>query len=132
MSDGLMWLCLIVFSIAIVVFFSHRERRLFVKNREPASIEGMHSSIFEQVSLDVFRDVFVMLGDSYSLDPRLIRPDDSLQDFVRHDSWRLDIGTEKFNQWLIMNGLDTEPIHAQTVLELCRIIEEARERDRSG
>jgi hypothetical protein len=83
------------------------------------------------VSLDTFTRVFRALGEAYSLDPRLIRPDDSLKRLLDMDSWVLDAGTEKLNRWLNSIGVEDITVKPVTVLDLLLLVE-IKHRPRPG
>lgn len=108
--------------VVIIAFRFFAIRRIGL-NRTPIALQEIHSSVANQVSLDTLTLVFRMLGDAYGVEPRLIRPEDSLKRFLDSDSWRLDIGTEKLNKWLQSIGIkeiDTQPA---TVLDLLILVE---------
>lgn len=121
-----LWASLILMSVVIVGFFLSRERRKITRGREPKSVAAIYESISENVSFDVFRDLLQEMGNAYSLNPELIRPDDDLKSFARYDSWRLGDGTERLERWMLENGVDASHIAAETVLDLARIVEAAR------
>lgn len=128
MSGAVLWIVLVLGGISVVAGLRYLGRRKLVSRRKPEEITAIHARVSEEVSLDALRDVMQAVGQAYALDPALIRPEDSLEQFMNADSWSLDAGTEKLNQWLISNGLGEQPRHVRTVLELASLVEEARKR----
>lgn len=86
----------------------------------------MHAPVASRVELRNFRDVVVVLGSCYKIDPGLIRPEDSLQDLFQFDSWVLDKGMDEMNGWLTANGVEAEWESVRTVLDLALAVEHAR------
>jgi len=109
-----------------VVFFRRLAYKKIVKNREPEPLELMYSKVSDQVGFDAFRDVLMVLEESYSIDKRLIRPGDSLDEILSYDSWSLGGGTERLDRWLISNKVNSRANQARTILDLARIVEDAR------
>ena len=121
--DGIRWAGLFAIGMVVIIAFRFFAIRRIGLNRTPIALQEIHSSVANQVSLDTLTLVFRMLGDAYGVEPRLIRPEDSLKRFLDSDSWRLDIGTEKLNKWLQSIGIkeiDTQPA---TVLDLLILVE---------
>lgn len=128
MSGAILWIVLLLAGIAVVAGFRYFGRRKLVSQRKPEDIATIHARVSEEVSFDVLRDVLQAVGQAYALDPALIRLEDSLEQLMNADSWSLDAGTEKLNQWLVSNGLGEQPRHVRTVLELARLVEEGRKK----
>lgn len=126
MSGAVLWVALVLCGIFVVASFRYLGRRKLISRRKPEEIIAIHARVSEEVSLNALRDVMQAVGRAYVIDPKLIRPEDSLQKIAAVDSWSLDGGTERLNQWLISNGLSEQPQYVKTVLELARIVEEAR------
>jgi|GEM_PF-1765728 len=124
------WLLLIASGIIGVTSFGAYSRNQLRNNREVESVGNIHRTVSGMVTLEVFQDVMVVLGEFFSIDPGLIRPSDSLQKIIDCDSWRLDAGVEKLNEWLLANGVDAANFQPKTVLELCVAVERARESSR--
>ena len=87
-------------------------------------LEEIHRSVANRVTVDTFVKVFDALGDAYSIDPRLIRPEDSLKKLLDADSWVLDAGTEKMNRWLTSVGIESVSRQPSTVLDLLLLVEQ--------
>ena len=90
------------------------------------TFEEIHRSVAGKVALDTFTKVFHALGEAYSVDPRLIRPEDSLKKLLDADSWVLDAGTEKLNRWLTSIGIERISDQPSTVLDLLVLVERGR------
>lgn len=121
--NALLWGGLIAIGIATVVAFRFYAVRRIDLNRTPIDLQEIHHSIADRVSLDTLKLVFRMLGDAYKIEPRLIRPEDSLRRFFDSDSWRLDVGTEKLNEWLQSIGVKEIDVQPKTVLDLLILVE---------
>jgi hypothetical protein len=126
MSSGALWLVLIVAGVAAVLIFGYMHKRRLTMGREAIELMVIHGQVADQVSFEVLRDVLSQIGHAYSIDPRMIRPEDALERFSDTDSWMLDAGTERLNKWLIENGLEDSPTSAKTVLDLALLIQECR------
>lgn len=127
MSDGSLWMALIVAGIAAVAGLGYLSRRKLTSNREPMDVEVLHAHISDEVGLDVLRDVLDNLGHAYRIDPKLIRPGDCLADLLKADSWLLDAGTESLNRWLVEKGVGEQSPAPVTVLDLARLLESGRQ-----
>ena len=90
------------------------------------TFDEIHRSVAGNVTLDTFTKVFHALGEAYSVDPRLIRPEDSLKKLLDADSWALDAGTEKLNRWLTSVGIEKVTDQPSTVLDLLVLVERGR------
>ncbi len=64
--------------------------------REPLPLKTLYDDLIKDYRLEYsnFQKVFEKLGECYSIDPRLIRPDDPLKKFIDIDSWDIGLGTE--------------------------------------
>lgn len=102
-------------------------RKQFFKDRKPTSLEDIYNTYVKdhKIKYETFAEVYKLLGDSYSVDPRLIRPTDPLKKFFDIDSWDLDVGTEKMNDWLTKTlKIETPPKkEIKTVLDLLIFVE---------
>lgn len=122
--ETLLWggFILIAGVLAIVVFRLLTVKRM-VRNRHPMNVNDIHRNVANMVSLNTVDLVFRELGNAYSVDPRLIRPEDSLQHFFDLDSWDLGVGTEKLQQWLQNIGIEEIDTQPKTVLDLLILVE---------
>ena len=77
-------------------------KRRFLQRRTPVELSTIFQSDLKGTSMDyeTFRRVYEAVGQSYSLDPRLIRPSDSFKDFAAFDSFVLWKGKETMEKWL--------------------------------
>lgn len=87
--------------IGLVLCFRRREKRIFVSGRkifgEPEVISAFPAALDAQTTLEVLR----LVGDSYGIDYRKLRPKDCLvKDLSKADSWMLDAGAEKLDSEL--------------------------------
>lgn len=128
MNGGVLLLILMVAGIAVVSGLGYFSKRKLTSNRERMDVAAIHAHVSDEVSLEVFRDVLSKVGQAYSIDPKLIRPEDPLAEFLKADSWALDAGTEQLNRWLVENGVDEQPTSAVTVLDLARLLESRSQR----
>jgi hypothetical protein len=127
MNGGVLFIALAISGAALVAALGYVSKRKLTSNREPMGLEAIHSHVSDRVSLEVFREVLYEIGRAYSVDPKLIRPEDSMDEFAKADSWQLDAGAEKLSQWLIENGVNGCPPDL-TVLDLARCVESRRPR----
>ncbi len=121
--NGTLWIIAIACGAVLIVAFKWLAKRRAFHGRTPISLEEIQKSVDDKVSLHTFTRVFRALGEAYSIDPRLIRPDDSLKTLLDMDSWVLDAGTEKMNQWLAQDGIDEGARKPATVLDLLLLVE---------
>ncbi len=69
----------VVVAVGLVLGFRRLAKRSALAGRTPVSIGGSVQACEEQVSFEVFRDVWTTLGKAYSIDPQLLRPGRCLQ-----------------------------------------------------
>jgi hypothetical protein len=121
--NTVLWGGLIAIGIAVVIAFRLVAIRRIGLNRTLIDFQVIHRAVANQVSLETLTLVFQMLGDAYGVEPRLIRPNDPLKRFLDADSWRLDVGTEKLNNWLQSIGIREIDVQPATVLDLLILVE---------
>lgn len=121
--DAIKWGSLFAIGLVVIVAFRFFAIRRIGLNRSPLDLQEIHRPVASQVSLDTLTLVFQKLGDAYGVEPRLIRPDDSLKRFLDSDSWSLDIGTEKLNEWLQSIDVKEFDVQPKTVLDLLILVE---------
>jgi hypothetical protein len=104
---------------AIVAVFAFRgfARRSVFRGRAATPLTEVHASVKEQVSFEVFNEVWTVIGKAYGIDPRLIRPTDTFADLGKADSWVLGKGEDDLTEWLDKRRLGRPP-QLQTVLDL--------------
>lgn len=83
------------------------------------------SEVRNRVSAEVFNEVWSKVGDAFSIDPRLVRPDDTLKSLNAIDSWNLGKGGDALSQWLENKQLGKPPA-LETVLDLALWIEASK------
>jgi hypothetical protein len=112
--------------IALVWLGRYTSRRKVIKGRSPLSFEEIQRSMATGISLRTLGQVFDVLGEAYGIDPRLIRSNYSFKNFFDLDSWTLDAGTEKVNNWLTSQGVQKPNSQLITVLDLLLLVESGR------
>lgn len=129
MDNRLLILALVVL-VALVLIWLGRyiSRQKITRGRRPRSLEEIQRSLTPEVSMNTLSQVFDALGEAYGVNPKLIRPEDSLKQFFDLDSWSLDAGTERINKWLVSHGIKATKEELSTVLDLLLLVE----RHRSG
>lgn len=81
------------------------------------------------VKYETFIEVFKALGNSYSINPQLIRPTDSLKIFFDIDSWDLDVGREKMEEWIVkILKIERPKKEIKTVIDLLILAETGNRR----
>jgi hypothetical protein len=99
-----MQIFLVACGVALVFIVAYRTllRKQSFKGREPLTFEDIYRTVGEQhhIQFTTFAEVYKALGDCYAVDPRLIRPSDSLKKLFDIDSWDLGEGTYKMETWL--------------------------------
>src|SRR5882724_5061261 len=112
------WLLIgLAVGIAAILIFRGLTKRSAFSGRVPAPLEEVYAPVKDQVSFEVFSEVWSTLGKAYSIDPRLLRPTDTFNTLSKMDSWTLGKGEGDMAKWLEQRGLGTPP-RVQTVLEL--------------
>jgi len=114
----------LVLAIAAVLGFKRLARKGFEHGRTPLPLVDIHRMVQDQISISVFNEVWSKLGEAFSIDSKLIRPDDKLKTFASLDSWDLGRGEEALGQWLQKRGAGTPPTF-ETVLDLARWVEKS-------
>lgn len=112
----------LVLAVAAVLGFKKLARRSLERGRTPAPLVEIHRSIQGEVSIHVFNEVWSKLGESFSIDPRLIRPEDKLKTLTGLDSWDLGHGEDALGQWLAKKTAVRPPL-LETVLDLAKWVE---------
>ena len=116
------FLVAIISGIVLVWAFRVMTRRAFMRNRQPEDLALIYKTIQGQVSAKVFDEVWSKIGDSYGIDPKLLRPDDSLKSLSDVDSWDLGSGGDQITEWLRGKGLQ-DPPPLVTLLDLAIWVE---------
>jgi hypothetical protein len=88
-----LWLFIgLVAAIGAVFAFRGLARRSVFRGRAATPIPEVHASVKEQVSFEVFNEVWTVIGKAYGINPRLIRPTDTFAELSKADSWVLGKG----------------------------------------
>lgn len=109
-------------AIAAVVIFKALAKRSVLQGRTPLALEDIYGSVKDQVSFEIFSEVWSVLGKAYSIDPQLLRPTDTFLALGKMDSWTLGKGEDDVGKWLKERGVGTPP-QQQTVLEFARWVQ---------
>jgi hypothetical protein len=109
-------------TIAAVVLFKALAKRSALQGRTPLPMEDIYDSVKDQVSFEVFSEVWSVLGKAYSIDPELLRPTDTFVALGRMDSWTLGKGEDDVGKWLKERGIGAPP-QPQTLIEFARWVQ---------
>ncbi len=107
----------LVAAIVAVMVFRGLARRSVIRGRVAVPLTEVHASVKDQVSFEVFNEVWTEIGKAYGIDPRLIRPTDTFADLDKVDSWVLGKADDELARWLDERGLGRPP-QLRTVLDL--------------
>jgi len=120
------WL-LTLFPLGVATIWSLRTlaRKSFLKGREPRQLTEIYSEVQDQISQEVFNEVWSKVGDAFTINPRLIKPDDTLKALSNIDSWDLGEGEDVLGQWIEQEQLGKLPT-LTTVLDLARWVQTSR------
>lgn len=122
-NDMGMWLVIgLVLATVVVLGSKALTRKAFAKGRAPQSLADMHVTVQGQVSSAVFNEVWSKVGEAFSIDPRLIRPNDTLKSLSSIDSWDLGEGGDALSRWLEREQLGKPPA-LETMLDLAKWVE---------
>ena len=126
MTMGIWLAVAVAVGIAAVVVARTLARRRFAADRQPIPLEVMGSQVGASLSADVVSEVWTEIGTAYGIDPRLIRPDDTLKHLAAIDSWDLGQGGDKLNDWLRTKKLEGKP-QITTVKDLALWVQSGRQ-----
>ena len=115
----------LVCAISAVLIFKVLAKRSVVRGRTPLPLEDIHSAEKDDVSFEVFSEVWAVLGNAYSVDPMLLRPTDTFQALGKVDSWTLGSGQDAIEDWLKKCGLGAPP-QLHTLLEFAKWVQSSR------
>ena len=100
------------------------QRRAF-RQRKLRDLSEVYESEVRQRGVDreTFEDVMNAVAKCFSLDPRVIKPTDSLRAFKAMDSWYLWHGWDQLEDWLARRGAEAPPNPPpKTVLDLIEYV----------
>jgi hypothetical protein len=121
-----MWLAIgLIIAAITITAFRYFSRKSFKKGRTPQPLSDIYNSINEQVSSEVFNEVWLKVGEALSIDPKLIRPSDSLKTLGIIDSWNFYKGEDSLSLWIEQKHLDPRP-QLETMLDLVKWIQQAK------
>jgi len=116
-----------VFAVLVVILARWVIKRHILRGRKPINLKVMYQQnmVDMDVRYEIFERVLNIIGQSYKLDPELLRPSDELKLFYDLDSWDLGEGTETINELVIKEfGLTYFDVKPKTILELIIEIEQ--------
>lgn len=116
-------LCLL--GIVVVWLSRMLTRRSFLKGRKLKSLTDIHAEVQSQISAEVLDEVWFKVGEAFSVDPRLIEPNDTLKALSGIDSWDFGKGEDFIAQWIEREKFGKPP-EFTTVLDLARWVQAAR------
>lgn len=111
-----------VVAISAVLVFKALAKRSALRGRTPLPLEDIYAAVKDEVSYEVFNEVWTVLGKAYSLDPKMLRPTDTFLALGKVDSWTLGKGEEAIGDWLKARGIENPP-QLNTLLELAKWVQ---------
>jgi len=123
MGDHMVWVVCIGVSAVLVFLFRFLVKKKIESLHERVELNEIYLTVSDSISIKNFTDVFNALGDSYSIDPRVLRPEDSLSKLDKLDSWVLGAGADKMNKWLECRGLSDFEAEPRTIYDLLFLVE---------
>jgi len=131
MSDKKIFIVIILGIAWFVFLFAYKRiiRKQSFRDRKPMTFEEIYNAYVKNYDIryETFIEVFKALGNSYSVNPQLIRPTDHLKIFFDIDSWDLDAGTDKINDWLVKTlKIENPNKEIKTVSDLLILVETIR------
>ncbi len=109
MTMGLWLLVGLAGAIVAMLVFKGLARRSIFRGRVALPLAEVHASVKDQVSFEVFNEVWTEVGKAYGIDPRLLRPTDTFADLNKADSWVLGKGEDDLAEWLDKRPLGRPP-----------------------
>lgn len=113
---------LVTAALAVLVFKAIA-RRSFGEGRISQALADVHAPVRDTVSAEVFEEVWLKVGEVFSIDPGLIRPTDTLKSLANVDSWDLGEGGDALSRWLEQKQLGKPPA-LKTMLDLAKWVQE--------
>ena len=105
-----------------VVSFKWLVRKSYLKGHPKQRLEEVYSAVKDQISRQVFNEVWSKVGEAYSIDSDRISPSDTFHSFAKMDSWALGRGEQIIAEWLARITRGASP-PIETVLDLARCIQ---------
>jgi hypothetical protein len=125
MNTGQLFVLTIVVMVVLVVLFRVISKKCFLEGRGLESLENIYEMANEEVSRYIFIETFTKIGEIFSIDPRLLRPDDKFKDLLVIDSWTLGAGEEKLISWLRKEKFNF-PVELISIIDLVKFMENSR------
>jgi len=120
------WLLVLLLLIGLIVWvFRIFSRKSFSKNHEMRQLDDIYEEVKGHISFDTFSEIWLKVGEAFSIDPRLIKPSDTLKALCNIDSWDLGRGEDVLSEWIEQKHLGRPPA-LTTVLDLAKWIESER------
>jgi hypothetical protein len=117
MNMAIWFVVAIAVATALMLGFRAQAKKAFFKARVPVELREIYSRVEARLSFETFSEVWGKVGDSFSIDPRLIYPADTFKAYSRFDSWDLGKGGDALEEWLKQLHLEP-PSSVLTVLDL--------------
>lgn len=126
MTHMIIWFVVIMVATAAVLGFKIFARRSFGQARDPRPLSELYEQVKDEVSAEAFNEVWSKIGEVFSIDPRVLRPTDTLKSLSKIDSWELGEGEDALSSWLVTKQLGKPPV-LRTILDLARWVDGTRE-----
>lgn len=117
------WFALgVAVAISAVLVFKALAKRSILRGRTSLPLEEIYAAVKDEVSYEVFKEVWTVLGKAYSLDAGMLRPMDTFLALGKMDSWTLGKGEDDIGEWLKARGLGNPP-QLHTLLEFAKWVQ---------
>ncbi|QKD85437.1 hypothetical protein [Xanthomonas axonopodis] len=121
----ILFFVVLIFGVFVILCCRAAARRRFMKGRYPRTLLDIHKEVHDQVSFDVLSDVWSRIGEAFSIDPKIINPDDKMKTLDDIDSWDLGKGSDALNRWIEQEQFGIPPAFV-TVLDFAKWIQSCR------
>jgi len=95
-----------------------RLSRRKLANRTPLSVSEIVSGLPPTVSQKDASEILTKIGESFDIQPGLLRLDDPISVLTGMDSWKLGGGQEKLEAWLKARGVTSFQKSPKTIEDL--------------
>ena len=117
----------IFFIIILIVYFiawkiSFYELRRLLRKREPIQLIEIYKKVQNKISPEVFNKVWLKVGEVFDIDPRLVKPSDTLTMLSAPGSKKLDQGKKTLLKWINKECL-SDQAQFKTVLDLAKWVQ---------
>lgn len=93
-----------------------------LKRRRPLLLSEIVKGLPPEVPQKEAFEVLTKMGESFGVQPELLRLEDSISALTGMDSWRLGKGQEDFESWLRERGISKFEKMPSTVGELINVV----------